>query len=80
MAGRHNLSSVLREQLQSLAKAREVNADIWQSLVTKNHKDSPTGHHSYQPRREEAERKEEHKLKIETVDEKQSQSVHQKIE
>ena len=70
MVGHHNLSSMRRERLQSLAKAREVNADIRQSPVTKNHKDSPTRHHSYQPRREEAKHKEEHKLKIETVDEK----------
>lgn len=66
--------------MQSLAQAREVNADIRQILVTKNHKDSPTGHHSYQPRREEVEHKEEHKLKIETIDKKQSRSVHQKTE
>jgi len=78
MVGRHNMSSMRRERLQYLAKAREVNVDIRQSSVTKNHKESPTDHHSYQPRRQEAERKEEHKLKIEIVEETQSQSVHQK--
>lgn len=80
MAGRHNLSSVWIEQLQYLAKAREVNPDNQQSLVTKNHKDSPTHHHSHQPIRDEAKCKEEHKIQIEIVNEKQSWSIHQKAE
>jgi len=80
MAGRHNLSSVRRDQLKSLAKAREVNAGSRQGSVTKNYKDSPTSHHSHQPRKNEDKREEDHKFKIEIAKEKQSRSTQQEAE
>lgn len=74
MASHHNLSSMQKDRLQSMAESRDVNADNRQSPVIKNYKGSSTHHQPHHPTKDEDKRAEEHKFKCENSTEKQSRS------